>query len=561
VRLFLIGVVLGVATAVAATDVLLAERHRTWLDEEVSAIVTEDERRAFLELDRSDARDAFIEAFWQARDPTPGTARNEVRRAHAERIAEADRLFRRGKRVRGSLTARGRVWVQLGPPLDRGRFGPNGRVHPIELWLYQTDRSIDLPGAFWVMFYRPGGAGPWSLYDPFDGPGELVGGFSARHVASRDDDLRVLGALFPTLSHAAMTLLPGELPRRGESGGVAGGTPWAAVRTFGKIQSIPERLPVAEDWLERHLRGETTIETEFTLRDLGLAATFEGIHDDDGRTALRYAIEIPAASLGLLSYRGKLSGAIEIIGRIVEDGERSSIDIGETIELELSDAELSRVGRRPLVFHDDPPLLPGIYAVDLVVRNLVTREFGVVTGRFEVPATPQLEPTAAEETGGTWQIRPRRGRTPGDDAVAYGDQHRARRDDAAAIAVWERDLDGGGAEHQRRSRLGDLFVAEHEYRRAAAILAPLLRDATAPAHALVLLGMARSALGHGAAAQAAYEAALLRTPDHRDALNLLAEEYAKAGRAPAARALLDRSLTIEPDQPAVRRLSAELAAP
>ncbi|MYE42661.1 MAG: hypothetical protein F4X79_01375, partial [Acidobacteria bacterium] len=57
-----------VAGAAAAQDAM-APRHRAWLEEEVVYIIAETERQAFLNLEGEDLRDAFVEAFWERRDP------------------------------------------------------------------------------------------------------------------------------------------------------------------------------------------------------------------------------------------------------------------------------------------------------------------------------------------------------------------------------------------------------------------------------------------------------------------------------------------------------------
>ena len=43
-------------------------------------LITQAERDAFLALGKDYQRQAFIDAFWHARDPYPQTARNEFRK-------------------------------------------------------------------------------------------------------------------------------------------------------------------------------------------------------------------------------------------------------------------------------------------------------------------------------------------------------------------------------------------------------------------------------------------------------------------------------------------------
>ncbi len=66
----------------------LAGKYREWLDQ-VDAIISPDERSAFLALDKDYQRDAFIERFWEVRDPYQGTGRNEFRERWEARVEEA----------------------------------------------------------------------------------------------------------------------------------------------------------------------------------------------------------------------------------------------------------------------------------------------------------------------------------------------------------------------------------------------------------------------------------------------------------------------------------------
>ena len=75
-----------------------------------------------------------------------------------------------------------------------------------------------------------------------------------------------------------------------------------------------------------------------------------------------------------------------MVGRIVAAGdERPVLEIDERIEIDLAAKEFESVKTHPFAFQDIVPLLPGSYQANLAVRNLVSKEFGVVKGEFEVP--------------------------------------------------------------------------------------------------------------------------------------------------------------------------------
>ena len=83
----------GAETAADVTaSTPLPPRFARWL-EEVEPLITADERRLFLDLERDYQREAFIDAFWRVRDPWERTARNELKDRWPVRVAEARSEF------------------------------------------------------------------------------------------------------------------------------------------------------------------------------------------------------------------------------------------------------------------------------------------------------------------------------------------------------------------------------------------------------------------------------------------------------------------------------------
>jgi GWxTD domain-containing protein len=105
--------------------------YKTWLNEEVPYIISDEERKAFLSLSNDEEREAFIENFWQRRNPDPDSAENEFREEHYRRIAYANEHFAAGKP--GWKTDRGRIYIMWGPP-DSIDSHPSGGMYerPIE---------------------------------------------------------------------------------------------------------------------------------------------------------------------------------------------------------------------------------------------------------------------------------------------------------------------------------------------------------------------------------------------------------------------------------------------
>jgi len=105
--------------------------YKKWLNEEVTYIITDEERKAFSRLQTDEERQQFIEQFWFRRDPTPDTEENEYREEHYRRIAYANDRFASG--IPGWKTDRGRIYIAFGPPDEREEH-PSGGTYdrPIE---------------------------------------------------------------------------------------------------------------------------------------------------------------------------------------------------------------------------------------------------------------------------------------------------------------------------------------------------------------------------------------------------------------------------------------------
>src|SRR6201982_2532385 len=131
----------------------LAGPWKKWMNEDVTYIITDEERQAFKRLNTDEERQQFVEQFWLRRDPTPDTEENEYREEHYRRIAYANERFASG--IPGWKTDRGRIYIQYGPadeveshpsggtyerPYEEG--GGTTSTYPFEKWRYRYIEGI-----------------------------------------------------------------------------------------------------------------------------------------------------------------------------------------------------------------------------------------------------------------------------------------------------------------------------------------------------------------------------------------------------------------------------------
>lgn len=100
--------------------------YRKWLNEDVTYIITDEERKAFRNLNTDEEREQFIEQFWLRRDPTPDSQENEFKEEHYRRIAYANERFASG--IPGWKADRGRIYITFGPP-DEIEDHPSGGTY------------------------------------------------------------------------------------------------------------------------------------------------------------------------------------------------------------------------------------------------------------------------------------------------------------------------------------------------------------------------------------------------------------------------------------------------
>ena len=122
--------------------------YKTWLNQDVAWIISDQETKAFKSLSNDEERDAFIEQFWLRRNPNPDSPDNEFREEHYRRIAYANEHYAAGKP--GWKTDRGHIYISFGKPdsieshpsggsyerpMDEG--GGETSTFPFETWHYR----------------------------------------------------------------------------------------------------------------------------------------------------------------------------------------------------------------------------------------------------------------------------------------------------------------------------------------------------------------------------------------------------------------------------------------
>ena len=385
VAIALLAVLFAPAGVAAQDKTVLPERYRKWVDEEVGYIMTRRERDVFMKLQTDRERDIFVEAFWKHRDPVPETPRNEYEEEHYRRLNYANSTFGRATPLPGWKTDRGRIHILLGEPRNIEQYTNVNGVYPVEIWFYLGDESLGLPTGFNVIFFKRNGVGDYILYSPsVDGPRSLIadamGGYrdTDRISGSYSEDqaaYKALQQLEPNLARQTLSLIPNE-------GAPTGLGSLASERLMATIFSAPQKK-VQDDYADAILKYKDSVEVEYTANYVSSEVQVQVIRDAAGMSLVHYTVEpdrITAQEAG-----GKYEIRFRLTGRVSDAAGKTVYQFDKDLPFSLTSDELEDMRAKSLSIQDVFPLVPGTYNLDILLKNVLSKEFTGAARALVVP--------------------------------------------------------------------------------------------------------------------------------------------------------------------------------
>ena len=364
----------------------LPPNHRKWLEEEVVYIITDKEKEVFLKLENDRERELFIEAFWKQRDPNPNTPENEFKKEHTRRIAYANQWLGRDSPGPGWRTEMGRIYIILGEPNTIDKFESHTNIYPTQIWFYDGKLEYGLPNAFNVVFFKPGGDVEWKLYSPLKyGPQALLiqyAGDQTNYLSA----YRQLMEAEPSVAYVSMSLIPGE-----SSMGLATPSIASEVLLQSKIPSAP-REKVKDAYAENFYKYKDSVGVEYTANYIDSDFAASVIRDASGMAFVHYLVEPRKLSLEGEGNRFYTTLQVNIL---VSDPKGAPVYQDEkSLPIELDGDQVGKIGNRLFSFQDLFPLVPGAYRMNVLVKNMVSKEFASAETQVTVPEAsgPGLEP-------------------------------------------------------------------------------------------------------------------------------------------------------------------------
>ena len=396
----------------------LDAQYKQWLQEDVVYIITPEERSAFLQLSTSEEREQFIEQFWLRRSSNPDLPENDFKEEHYRRIAYANEHFASG--IPGWKTDRGRIYIIWGPadevdshptggtydrPMEEG--GGSTTTYPWESWRY---RYLEGLGNNVILeFVDPSGSGEYHLtMDPSEKdallhvPGAGLSLMESMGLASKAD----------RFTRSDGTNLPTTL-----GGQPASMNEFTRLEQYAKIQQAP---PVKFKDLE-------ALVTSRIVRDqVHFAWRTDFLKVTNDTVLVPVTIQVPNSQLSFQAKDGVHTATMNIFGRVSTLTGRVVQTFEEPVSRDFPDSLFQQSVKLQSIYQKAVPLRPGLYRLDLVIKDVQSGNVGVVNTRLQVPRyedekleasslilADQIERVPAKQIGagqfviGSSKVRPR----------------------------------------------------------------------------------------------------------------------------------------------------------
>ena len=396
----------------------LEKTYKKWLDQDVSYIITGEEREAFLKLSNDEERDQFIEQFWLRRDPTPDSIENEYKEEHYRRIAYANEHFAAG--IPGWKSDRGRIYIMYGPA-DEIEAHPSGGTY---------DRPIEEGGGTTSTFPFEN----WR-YRYLEGVGQEVeiefvdtcmcGDYHMTIDRSEKDALLYTpnaGLTFYEqmgLANKADRISNGGLERLGNGPFSQGqsGKEFDRLELFAKLN----RPPVVKF---KDLEEVVSHKISVNLMPFDVQTDFVKVTADT--VLVPVTVQIKYRDMTFNNKEGVQRGTVNIFGRTTTLTGRVAQTFEDTVSVDEPAELLPKVLDHSAIYWKALPLRPGHYRLDVVVKDVNGDRVGTWSRGIIVPEynedklatsslilADQMEKVPARNVGtgnfviGTTKVRPR----------------------------------------------------------------------------------------------------------------------------------------------------------
>ncbi|MFZ0818806.1 MAG: GWxTD domain-containing protein [Candidatus Acidiferrales bacterium] len=362
----------------------LGSAYKTWLDYDVKYIITDAERDAFLRLSTNEEREQFIEQFWLRRNPNPDTPENEFKEEHYRRIAYANEHYASG--IPGWKTDRGRIYIIWGKAdsvesHSSGGFyqrtdqegGGETSTFPFEIWHYNylegLGNNINLE------FVDPSGSNEYHL---------------ATDPEEKDALLYVPGAGLSEMESYGMADKTQRFTR-----GDGTHLPAGVYDTPGQNDEFSRYELAARIFVPpppiKNKDMLALVTARIVRNQLPFDYRFDYLRITDDTINVPITVQLANRQLTFKTKDSVHSAQVNIFMRISTLGDRVVQTLEDVVSRDFPDSLFQQYLTKQSIYQKSVPLRPGLYKLDIVVKDVESGNVGVVNTRLAVPRFEEVK--------------------------------------------------------------------------------------------------------------------------------------------------------------------------
>jgi len=350
---------------------------KKWINEDVTYIITEEERKAFKQFNTDEEREQFVEQFWLRRDPTPDTVENEFKEEHYRRIAYANEHFASG--LPGWKLDRGRIYITFGPP-DEIDSHPSGgtyerpsaegggetSTYPFEDWRYRYIEGIG--NDIIIEFVDTTMSGEYKMtMDP----------------SEKDALLYVPNAGLTLAEQMGLSSKTARFQRTDGThmGSPLGGTPasydeFTRLEQFAKLQQAPK---------VKFKDLEAQINTRITFNILPMQVRVDYVRVTDYSVVANITVQFANKDLQFQAKDGVERSVVDLLGRISTMTRRPVTTFEKPLEITIPPELLQKASQNRSIYQESVSLAPGRYRLNVVAKDTIGGTLNNYETALDVP--------------------------------------------------------------------------------------------------------------------------------------------------------------------------------
>jgi GWxTD domain-containing protein len=357
----------------------LGNAYKDWLEQDVPYIISKEELELFQQLSTNEEREQFIEAFWARRNPSPESLENTFKEEHYRRIAYANEHYASG--IPGWKTDRGRLYIMWGPP-DEIESHPTGGTYdrPMqegggststyswEKWRYR--HLEDVGENVEMEFVDESGSGEYHL--TMD-PGEKD---ALAHVPGAGRS--ALEAMGQVSKAQRFTNTDGTTTPRGL------GTQSASANEFDRLERLAaiQRPPKFKDL-------DVLVSTRMIQNQIHLDCSLSYLREAGDSVLVPITLQIPNRELEFRANKQVHSATVDVYGRISTPTGQTVQTFDEVVGRAFPESLFSAAVNQVSLYQKAIPLRPGLYRLDIVVKDEASGNVGIYNAAMRVPRYEQ----------------------------------------------------------------------------------------------------------------------------------------------------------------------------